>query len=381
MITFLRALALFCATCVSLQCAELTIASYNCGALSEHYDYLRAACMHKVMQERFIAEPEKMALNEKIQAIAFKRFFGTPEEQKLAHAEWHRKGYQRLFEQLTRADSNASWLQKANQIISNYKVRPVVITDPEVEETIQAHLIDLCRGQEDDDQQVLLQKGRAKMAERIFSHHLKFDILCLQEADDVEPLPIPDPDHYDFLFVSQKSHSFNAIAWKKERFEEIGASWDPMGRALVVKLKDKESGKTLLVASGHLSGCNPFQREIDPVTGLSDSQKGDAELQEAIDRLNEEEGDLKLIAMDANVASTHPRLALLHDEGYQMDAENHFEMTCTNPNSLLNTRIDWIALKSQTAAAITNIPVLGIGLNSLETNISDHKPIAAKIEF
>ena len=59
------------------------------------------------------------------------------------------------------------------------------------------------------------------------------------------------------------------------------------------------------------------------------------------------------------------------------------EPTCTNPYQVLNTRIDWIALKSPNAKAVsvTNIPVLSVGLNNIQTNISDHRPIAAKIAY
>jgi hypothetical protein len=59
-------------TCSVLTASEFTMSSYNCGGLSEHYDYLRAASMQKLMQERYIAEPENMSLNEKIQKLALK---------------------------------------------------------------------------------------------------------------------------------------------------------------------------------------------------------------------------------------------------------------------------------------------------------------------
>ena len=41
---------------------EFTLASYNCGALSNHYDHIRAVAMQKLMQERFNAESAEMAL-------------------------------------------------------------------------------------------------------------------------------------------------------------------------------------------------------------------------------------------------------------------------------------------------------------------------------
>jgi len=36
-------------------------------------------------------------------------------------------------------------------------------------------------------------------------------------------------------------------------------------------------------------------------------------------------------------------------------------------------------LKKGSNASIMNIPVLNVGLNSIQNNFSDHKPIAAKI--
>jgi len=78
----------------------------------------------------------------------------------------------------------------------------------------------------------------------------------------------------------------------------------------------------------------------------------------------------------------NPRLSLLRDADYTLDYENALDATCTNPWQVLNTRIDWIAIKSfSDDALISNIPVLGVGLNSLQTNISDHKPIAAQITW
>ena len=48
---------------------------------------------------------------------------------------------------------------------------------------------------------------------------------------------------------------------------------------------------------------------------------------------------------------------------------------------IVNIRLDWSALKAAQEATITNIPVLSVGLNNMITNISDHKPVAAKIEY
>lgn len=75
----------------------------------------------------------------------------------------------------------------------------------------------------------------------------------------------------------------------------------------------------------------------------------------------------------------HPRLNIINDAQYRLDHENYLEATCTNPYHVLNTRIDWIVINGE--ASITNIPVLNVSLNSIQTNMSDHKPIAAKVKY
>lgn len=369
-----------------LSAAEFTISSYNCGGLSSHYDYLRASSMQKLMQERYSAEPENMVLNEKIQKLALKILFasGDSQEKLLAQQKWDQKGYQYLFEQLTAAPTdlnspNIIWNQKADDIISSYKIRPVVIHDEEVNQMLNDHMRDLT-GKKSAKTSQLLQKTRLTMAKRIFAHQLKYDIICLQEADYLDSSLFPK--QYEVLFA-ETSHSKNGVAWNKERFELIETIGNIMGKAFAVQLLDKETGKTLLVASGHITGCNPYRIEKDQITGIIDSAKGDAELQTIVKLFNEREADLMLIGMDSNVTSLHPRLSILKDAGYQIDYENYLEPTCTNPYQVLNTRIDWIALKSSHAknVSVTNIPVLNVGLNSIQTNMSDHKPIAAKIKY
>ncbi|MBB64457.1 MAG: hypothetical protein CMO81_05290 [Waddliaceae bacterium] len=113
-----------------------------------------------------------------------------------------------------------------------------------------------------------------------------------------------------------------------------------------------------------------------------DSIKGDRELAALIDLLASKTSDINIIAMDSNVAATHPRLNLLKENTYRIDYKNYLEATCTNPWQILDTRIDWIAIQApKESVSIENIPVRSIGLNSLKTNMSDHKPIAAGIHF
>lgn len=367
-----------------LAATEFTISSYNCGGLSDHYDYLRAASMQKLMQERYNAEPENMALNDKIQKLALKILFSSdPVDKTLAQQEWDRKDYQSIFERLTLSpmdtnSPNTQWYQKMNSMITTYNVRPVLILDEEVNQKLHEHLTEVCKGKEGTIPE-LLQEARATMARRIFADHLKYDIICMQEADYIEASFIPSS--YQVLF-SETSHSINAIAWNKERFELVESLGNILGKAIVIQLLDKESGKTILVASAHLSGCNPFRIERDPKNEKIDSAKGDTELQTIIDIFDSQGADLMMMGMDSNVTSLHPRLNILKDAGYILDGENYLEPTCSNPYQVVDTRIDWIALKSnETKASIVNIPILSIGLNNLQTNISDHVPVAAKIRY
>ena len=370
----------FAASIVSA--AEFTVSSYNVGGLSEYYDYLRAANMQKLMQERYTAEPEEMALNEKIQKVALKILFSQdPQEKSAAQREW--EGYQPSLERLIASPNshnspNAAWNQKAEAMITNYKERPVIVYDTEVIQMLDEHLPGLgADGNAARTEQ--LDQAWPRMAQQIFAHQMKFDIICLQEATYLDRALFPEK--YELL-LTDTSHSPNGIAWNKEKFQLVEEIGNIMDKGFAVCLLDKESGKTLLVASGHLSGCNPYKVELSG-SGVADSAKGDAELEAIVKLFEEKQADLMLIGMDANVTSLHPRLSILKQAGYSLDYKNYVDATCTNPNQVLNTRIDWIVIKTSegTQAAITNIPVVNVGLNSIQTNMSDHKPVAAKITY
>ncbi len=153
-----------------------TISSYNCGGISDHYDYLRAAAMQRLMQERYAAEPQNMALNEKIQALALKILFAPESDKRLAKQEWNEGGYQELIEHLSAAPSdngsvNEIWNKKSNEIITNYKIRPVVIHDEMMTQMLNEHLNDLS-GKEWPEG---LTDTRAKMAKRIFAYELPYE--------------------------------------------------------------------------------------------------------------------------------------------------------------------------------------------------------------
>ena len=261
---------------------------------------------------------------------------------------------------------NHAWYALSEGMLSSYKVRPIDLKDPEVFEILNDHITHFSELQNER-----LQTARSIMAKRIFQHHLKQDIVCLQEASFINSSQF---DEKFEIAISQSEHSPNAIAWKKERFELVEVI-ENMGKAFAVTLLDKESQKTLLVVSGHLSGCNPFQ------VNQNDSLKGDEELTALLATIDSYAYDICLIALDANVTSMHPRMKIFKNHGFKLDYQNFLETSCTNPYLILNTRIDWIVVKAKENVNITNIPILGVGLNSIETNISDHKPIAAKVVY
>jgi hypothetical protein len=366
----------------SISASEFTVSSFNCGALSDHYDYLRACSMQKVMQERYLADYKNMKLNDTIQKLALKILFTIDPQEKLeAQQSWEQNNYQEAYETLTSSpietgSLNASWYQKASDIITFYKIRPIVINDEELKQLIYKHLASLVKNPNANFATLLLE-GREIMAKRIFEEELKYDIICLQEADYLNASLFPK--HYEVL-LSESEHSKNGIAFNKNRFELIERIGIAFERAYMVRLLDKESNNTILVASGHITGCNPYKVVQDPYTGNADSAKGDHELQSVVNQFEEQEADLKLIAMDSNVTSFHPRLNIVKDAGYCLDYENSLEPTCTNPYLVLDTRIDWILIKGKNAI-ITNMPVMNVGLNNIQTNFSDHKPVAAKIQY
>jgi hypothetical protein len=371
---------------LNLSATDFTVGSYNCGALSNHYDYYRAAAMQKLMQERYNAEPEAMARLERIQEVALKILFAkTTAEQELAQQTWDQNGYQQIFEAialrpLVQSSPNYPWHIKANEMITTYHVRPIILWDKEVVQMLTDHMRDITRGNDNNkiELEELMLQGWRVMAERIFRHQLKYDIICLQEADFLDPSMFPDG--YQALFSESLA---DGIAFNTKRFELVNVLGDIMGRGFAAKFRDKESGKTVLIASGHITGCNPFKVVKDLQSDKTDASKGNDELITIFRLLEENEADIKMIGMDSNVTATHPRLKIVKEYGYQIDSENYLEPTCTNPYQILDTRLDWIAVKSagDIVASITNIPVNGVGLNSIQTNISDHKPIAARIHF
>lgn len=361
---------------ININSLEFTVSSYNCGGISDHYDYYRAATMQKIIQERYNAEPAQMAQIEKIQQTALKVLFSQDGNEKRNAEELWNSHYKDRLNQLISPALNQEWLTKSEEAISTYRVRPIELRDQEVTTMLLNHLQDLTQTNGSEVGQ-MVEQGRKKMSERIFRHFMKYDIICLQEATYLAASQFPQ--NYAVSFAPT-DHSINGVAWNKERFELVEEIGDILGKAYAVKLLEKDSGKTVLVASAHLTGCHPFVVVSNGNNDQKDSDKGDSELRAVFQRFEEISADIKVIGMDSNVAATHPRMKIIQEYSYDLDAENFIEQTCANPNLIVNTRIDWIALQAKNAS-ITNIPVMGIGLNSLQTNMSDHKPIAAKISL
>ncbi|HXF29232.1 MAG TPA: hypothetical protein VN457_05230, partial [Chlamydiales bacterium] len=361
-------LILFCYSFSFLSAADFTIASYNCGCLGDHYDYLRAAAMQKLMQERYNREPALMSVNEKMQALALKiRFSEDPMEKLAAQNEWDRKGYDIIFKQMTaNPTAHTTWAEKVDKMITNYKIRPIMLHDLQVNAMFSEQLLDLAKDTNAIAEQ-LIKETRNTLLKRQMLYHMQHDIICLQEADYANQLLFPET--YNMLF-SKNEHSKNGIAWDKSCFELVDTIGDILGRGFAVVLRHKESGKKVLVASGHLTGCDPYVVRKATKKELTDSAKGDHELAAMMELFEKQSVDMMLIGMDGNVTSFHPRMDILKNYGYRLDYENYLEQTCTNPHYVLNTRIDWIAAKTtgENKVKITNIPVLSIGLNTIQTN-------------
>ena len=361
--------------------ASFTVSSYNCGGLSDHYDYLRAATMQQLMKERYRQESQQMALKNRMQAIFLKMIMANSQEEIEDECrEWNEGNYGKLFWDSISESSNISWNHKVNQMITPYNVRPVVIFDERVSNFVKRHLQEIT-GDMVSELPELLRNGRYMMAKKIFSEHLNQDIICLQEADYLDESVFPD--NYEVRF-SESDHSVNGIAWNKDRFDLIKVVGAPLDRGFIIKLLDKVDNSIVAVASAHLTGCNPYKNEINPDNGRSDSMQGNLELITIMEWMEEQiDPDLLVIGMDSNVTPHHPRLLNLKRYYYQMDTHNELYATCTNPNLVLDTRIDFIAIRPRRViyddVSITNIPVLGVDLNNIENNISDHKPVAAEI--
>ncbi|MEC7839083.1 MAG: hypothetical protein VX777_03475 [Chlamydiota bacterium] len=396
---FLKLFLFSTTTFTSLFGNNFTVASYNCGGLSDHYDYIQAAGMQKLIQERHNSEPETLAQLKEIQKLALKiRFTQNATKKEAFEKEWDEQNYSEKFSNITSHPDefksiNKKWFDKRGKTISSYKKRPIEIYDQEVREILYDHIYDLTKLEESTE---LLKDSKVKiipynafneslsiarriMAVRIFQHHLKYDIIALQEADYLDPSVFPD--NYNVKFSSARG-SVDGVAWNKDRFELVEVIGDIVEKGFAVRLRDLNSGKIVAIASGHLTGCNPFSVEHDLSTGSSDSESGDRELYEIINTLNEFESDIQVIAMDANVTPGHPRLSILSESNYIIDYTNYIEPTCSSPWQVLETRIDWIAVRSTSdTVSIANIPVLGVCLNCPKTNMSDHKPVAAKITY
>ena len=359
---------------------SLTIVSYNCGGLSDHYDYKRAACMEILMAKRFMIEPENMVQFEKIQQLALKIIFEKDTEKlNLARKEWDQKNYSSISKQITLAPNkanspNAIWYREAEQMISSFKTRPVTLCDQAFLK-LKNDLNTLNTDAQGCNLSKKLVNARNSIAKKIFANIFMQDIFCFQETQYLDSSLFPDK----YTVHISGEHCKTGIAWDKSRFTKLKIIDLLTDRGFALSLLDTFSKKIILVTSCHLSGCNPFQ--VEDTNGVKDADKGDLELRQILKIVSQQTADLKIIGMDANVTPLHPRLKILKQHNFALDCNNFIESTCTNPSQILNTRIDWIAMQSNILSpVIENIP-LQVPLNNTLLNFSDHKPIAAKIRF
>lgn len=372
----------------------LTVASFNMGGIpipttyhpdsptATSYDYIESLTSNELMRERYAAEPKQLELILKIQEVALQRCFGEGDTQRRAERTWEAEDYQSKLEELMDPVNNKPWYEKNGQKLPLFwDVQKAVHSDTPIDITITddnvrrqlSEFLDIADSQitpGSEFDEIILNK-RKEIAKRIFSDELSdADIITLLEYNDFAAESPLSLDEYDVQFKSERFVT-TGIAWKKERFEfvrEIGR--DELVRSYSVLLRDRLTNKTIAVGALHPVGCNPFLSNAG-------SKTGDETLKTALKVMETAQADLMIVGTDANVTPTHPRLGLFAEAGYKVDP-SFFYPTATNPVDFVDTKIDYIAVKG---GEIQNLPVLSVGLNSMRTNISDHKPLKAKIRY
>jgi exonuclease III len=426
---------------------SFTVGSYNIGGRmglnGSHYDRAAAACLGKVMslrrgcgseKERSVASRDLETIKE-IQELGLKWLFAPQEVSNQANQTWMQKRYStdlRWYFKNGRATRNQDAAFLYNRLIGPYRGErnAFSVNDTEVREILNHN---------EGNPEVSFPRPRLELSEdafckkqlrNIFSTSLRKDIICIQEANwiDHELFVLSE---YDSIFTHIPSEGTGAtsppkagIAWNNNRFKFIKVIENVAKRAIAVQLQDKRTGKTLSVASAHISGCHPFypnqlagkvakvkdqsfataqlgelteskeeaqlkgdlvaeSESLDTVEIVYDSTKGDNELRDLLEKLHGVNSDMTVIGADLNTTALHPRMSLLKDFGYELDYTNHLYPTSTNPNYCLDTRIDWIAVKkgSIPSVLIENTPMEGVLLNDVTTNVSDHRPIASRVTY
>lgn len=362
---------------------SFTVCSYNCGGYIKHYDYLRTACLQEIMRRRFESEPDLMDLIFKIETLALKKLLSTdPKEKKLAENEWVHNNYEKTIDDIagpihSLLSPNNFWNKESNRMITPYNQKPTFIYDKDVLEKINKQIQNVTKENRILNFYEALDATRRIMMQQTIQDFLPYDILCLQEVEYIDPSMFPDK--YNVL-LNKTSHT--GIAWDKSRFTK--ATEHHLDKCTVVQLIDNQTNKIIAVASGHIYGCNPFKVEMNSKTNKTDSPKGDRQLRQILNYLNSKTSNIEILGIDSNVTAMHPRLKILKDENFKIDYRKFIGPTCTNPVHLLNTRIDWIALRFSplhcSSASINNLPV-ELELNNINTNASDHVPIASVVKY
>jgi len=416
--------------------ASFTVASYNIGGRlggnGAHYDRAVAASLGKVMQRREQRETNirDMETIKRIQELSLKMLFANQEGMDAAAGEWTEAGYNQdpqWYFRNGRATRNQEAVVEYNRIISSYMGERASfrVQDQSVREMLNyqpgsMRALSSSKAMPPSEDDVCKQQIRG-----IFRDSLRKDIICIQEANWIDH-DVFAGSEYNSIFTNLPPSETgstqppkNGIAWNRNRFDLIKVIESVAKRAIAVQLRDKENGKIVSVASAHISGCDPFYRNEQvpnprrarEVTAPSeeeektaevassslaldssitqerqriyDSTKGDVELRDLLEKLDQESSDVSVIGVDSNVTSLHPRMGILKELGYQLDYTHYLYPTSTNPNCCLDTRIDWIVVKegNTPAVSVVNIPVDGVRLNDVSTNVSDHRPIASQVFY
>lgn len=365
----------------------MKVISYNCDCLSNNYAYLRSIVLGELIKKRkeinnVNENTNDMIINEEIQKLALKAKFDK-DQQSLSSYEQYLKNNEKLIEQLSSEDGSIEWINELNKSMTLFKDRKVNVDI--LDNSIKQKFKNETKINEKNKANIVsndVMKFRKINFKELFCKKLcPYDIMCLQEADYIEPSMFPK--NYNGVF-SKASVDKKAIVWDKNRYlcievtDEliINKKNEKENVYFAVQLIDKYFHIRLLVISGHFAGCNPYQ----PIytDGKMDSNRGDINCQQTIKFANDKSSkysiDITIIGMDTNVTAMHPRMDIIANEDYKIDTTN-WEATSTNPVQIVDTRIDHIAMKSKySTMKIKNIPINSVLLNDA-FNPSDHKPI------
>ena len=228
---------------------------------------------------------------------------------------------------------------------------------------------------------------RLKLFKGIFKNAIEeyqVQIFCLQEVGL----------QYEAISGLLEGHGFeacfdgrdSAIFWKKDDFEFVADSLavNEKRQYSVVTLRHLQDGKTVAVASAHLTGCHPVKL-VKTAPGQTEADTGNKDLEVIVEELAPRPVDGRIIGMDANVIPTHERLKTITKEniGFVRDESDDLP---TNYHSLRddcigNICIDYIFARGDDCRVE---PVEGFAppeVDNLDANPSDHTCVMKDVRF